>query len=183
MTPRRIFGKKDPPAHDYSSTQVNITGRPAEIMKKLAAKIPDAEIGPDGRESEQHVTVKYGLRFQTPTARMRNALKDFGPIEITLGKTSLFSNDDADVLKVDVDSVDLHRLNALISRLIPTHDSHPTYQPHATIAYLKPGKGKKYVGDTALVGQKLRFDSILFSGKGGHKEQLKLGHPSYRTRG
>src|SRR4051812_32863703 len=95
------FGQEVRDEHEFSSTQVNITGQAADLMRKLGKSIPDRDIGPEGRESEPHITVKFGLHFQTPTERMRNALKGFGPVSLTLGKTSLFRNDDADVLKVD----------------------------------------------------------------------------------
>ena len=173
------------PFHEYSSTQVQITGRPAEILKKMAADIKPADIGAEGIEHESHVTAKFGLHFQTPSKRLREVLKDFGPVSLTFGKTSLFSNEDADVLKVDIDSPDLHKLNRLISRVIPTHDTHPRYIPHCTVAYLKPGHGKRYVGDTRLAGQKITVDSLTFSGRKGHRETLPLGHPapaSYRVR-
>ena len=191
--------KRDPepePRHDFSSVQVQIVGRPSQIMGKIARSIRDSDLNKeeghsyggatasDGREYDHHVTVKWGLHFQSPTARLRAALASFGPIEATLGKTSLFTNPDADVLKVDVDSQDLHRLNKLISSLVPTHDTHPTYIPHATIAYLKPGRGKKYSGGAELVGQKMTFSSVVFSGKKGKKETLPLvtAAPVYRVR-
>ena len=170
--------KKDPepePHREYSSTQIQITGRPAEIMRKMAGRISPADLGTDGVEHEQHVTVKWGLHFQTPTKRMREALRSFGPVTFTFGKTSLFTNPDADVLKIDIDSPDLRRLNKLISRLAPTHDTHPTYMPHATLAYLKPGRGRKYIDDKSLAGQSATVDSVVFSGKKGHRETLPLG--------
>jgi 2'-5' RNA ligase len=175
---KRMYAEpKDPepePRHDYSSTQVNITGRPAQIMRKLAAKIPDSELAEDGRESEFHITCRWGLHFQTPSKKLRSAIASFGPIRVTLGKTSLFSNDDADVLKVDVDSPDLHRLYNLIGRTLPVHTTFPKYIPHATIAYLKSGKGTKYAGSDALSGINLTFDHVSFSGKNGHREDLPL---------
>lgn len=189
MTPFAYRAKATPvksdERHDYSSTQVNITGPAATAMHKLAMSIPEKDLAPDGRETESHVTVKYGLHFQTPSLRLRQALKQFGPVSLTFGKTSLFQNPDADVLKVDVNSPDLQRLNALISRMVPTHDTHPTYHAHATIAYLRPGRGKKYAGDKSLDGKTMTFDAITFSGKRGHREKLSLG-PSvgigYRAR-
>ena len=200
MTTRPMYGEPDTPKeeHKFSSTQVNITGRAAQMMQKLAMEIPDSDLqkeegasyggksANDGREHEPHITTKYGLHFQTPSQRLRNALMHFGPVTATLGKTSLFHGDDADVLKVDVDSPDLHRLNKLITRLTPTHDTFPTYKPHATIAYLVKGKGRKYTGNTALAGTTLTFDSVLFSGKRGHKELIRLtgagSAPTYRAR-
>jgi len=187
MTPFRSRPRKDPepePVHKFSSTQVNLTGRPAEMVRKLQTRILPADVGTEGLEDEPHCTVFYGIHFVSPTMKLRNAVKSFGPVTITLGKTSLFSNDDADVLKVDVNSPDLHRLNSLISRVVPTHDTHPSYIPHAKLAYLKPGRGKKYAGDKSLEGQKLTFRSILFSGKKNHREELPLTSdtPKYRAR-
>ena len=184
---RKMIYGKDPepePRHDYSSTQVDITGPVAAKIKKLAAAIPDADLGPDGREADCHITARWGLHFATPTQKMRDAIREFGPVKVTLGKTSLFQNSDADVLKVEVKSPDLHRLNALLGRLSPNHTTHPTYIPHATLAYLKPGRGKKYIGDALLDGQQLTFTSLTFSGKNGHRESLPLtgAKVKYRVR-
>lgn len=172
------------PQHEYSSLQVQVTGRPAEIARKLSESIPERDIGPEGREAETHITARWGLHFMTPSQRLRDSLRQFGPITATLGKTSLFSNPDADVLKVDVQSEDLHRLYKLIGRLVPVHTTHPTYKPHLTIAYLKPGRGAKYAGNTALSGQKLTFDSLVFSGKKGKRETIPLVSkaPVFRVR-
>lgn len=87
MTTYRARPQKDPepePVHDYSSTQVNITGKPAQMMRAMADRIPQADIGPDGREDQPHITAKWGLHFQSPTARMRSALQRFGPVEAIL---------------------------------------------------------------------------------------------------
>ena len=170
--------------HSYSSLQVQVTGRPAEIARKMADSIPDKDLGPEGRETEPHITCRWGLHFMTPSARLRETLRSFGPITATLGKTSLFSNPDADVLKVDVESPDLHRLYKLIGRVVPVHTTHPTYKPHLTIAYLKPGKGKKYAGDASFVGQKMTFNAVTFSGKKGTREGIPLVSmaPVYRVR-
>lgn len=178
MTPFRARPRpaaKPEAAHEYSCLMVSLRGDAASALQKMANAIPSKDLAADGIETEPHITCRFGLHFQTPSAKLKAALKDFGPITLTLGKTSLFENDDADVLKVDVDSPDLHRLYQLIGRVVPTHTTHPDYRPHATIGYLRKGKGKKYAGDKALVGQKLTFDSVLFSGKKGTRISLPLG--------
>lgn len=170
------YGQKKPKTeHSFSSTQVNLSGPAKDAVLAMAKAIPSKELAEDGREDVPHVTVKFGLHFRSPSVRLRRVIEEFGVITATLGKTSLFQNDDADVLKVDVDSADLHRLNALVSKVIPTHTTHPTYIPHVTIAYLKPGLGKKYAGRDDLAGRKLQFDRVLFSDKDGHMEEIKLG--------
>lgn len=180
--------------HEFSSLQVNISGRPTEIMQKMQKAIAKADLQPDkdrvadadnGLEHELHVTCRWGLHFQTPSVKLRQELKVFGPITIEFGKTSLFTGRETDVLKVDVKSEDLHRLYKLIGRLVPTHTTFPVYRPHVTLAYLKPGRGKKYAGEAALKGQQLTFHSVVFSGKFGHKESLPLGAAApgpYRVR-
>jgi 2'-5' RNA ligase superfamily len=185
---------EDQQEHEYSSLQVQITGKPADVMRKMQAKIAKADLQPDkdreaeaddGLEHDFHITARWGLHFMTPSAKLRQALKSFGPITVEFGKSSLFTGGDADVLKVDVKSAGLHKLYALIGRMVPVHTTFPVYRPHATLGYLKKGKGAKYVGDDSLSGTKMTFTSVEFSGKKGHKEILPLGYPApgpYRVR-
>lgn len=168
--------------HSYSSTQVNLPADTAERVVAMAKAIPDTDIGTDGRAGDSegsapHVTVKYGLHT-TDVEKVRKVLANEPPVTVTLGKTSLFSNDDADVLKIDVDSPDLHRLNAKIAKALETTDTHPEYKPHVTIAYLKPGKGKDYAGDDALEGHTVTLDSLRFSTKDGKIYAIPLNGPS-----
>jgi hypothetical protein len=158
---------------DYSSTQVQL---PSHIAKKLlayGASIPDADLAADGREDDPHVTVKYGLHTED-VDDVSSLIPDFGPVELTLGETAFFSNDEHDVLYVAVESPDLARLNKLVSTL-ETTDTHPTYVPHACVAYLKPGLGKKYAGDARFEGAKAEIGSVVFSDKTGEKEVVELG--------
>lgn len=207
MTPtlrtRKLFGHvaapvPDPepePKHDYSNLQVTITGRPAEIMKKLAAEVQKSDLNAeegggygggsasDGIEHDLHITCRWGLHFMSPSVRLKDAIREFGPIHVTFGRTGLFKNPDFDVLKVDIDSPDLHRFYKLVGRVVPVHTTHPTYSPHATLCYLKPGKGDKYAGNKALMGQKLVFNSVVFSGKNGKRITLPLvGAAGFRGR-
>jgi N12 class adenine-specific DNA methylase/2'-5' RNA ligase len=159
--------------HEYSSTQVNLPPATAQAIQQLGARIPDEHLAEDGRETEPHITVKYGLHGDNVEG-VRRALADEPPITATLGKTSLFQNDDADVLKADVESPDLHRLNKKIADAVPHTDTHPDYVPHATIAYLKPGAGKQYAGDAALEGHRVTIDHVTFSDRNGQAVDIPL---------
>jgi hypothetical protein len=133
----------------------------------MAAQIPDADLANDGREDQPHVTVKFGLHTNN-VADVRRVLAGEPPITVRLGKTSLFPAKEGaayDVVKVDVDSPDLHRLNKKIADALPHTDTHPTYKPHVTLAYVKPGAGKKYVGRTDLAGRTMTVGAVTFSGK------------------
>jgi 2'-5' RNA ligase len=152
--------------HEFASTQINL---PGDLAKKVIAAgklIPDSDLAEDGREDEPHVTVKFGLHDDDPKPLKSLLAQQEGPVVFALGKTSLFENDEFDVVKVEVISHDLHHLNDLISENCKHTDTHPGYKPHVTIAYVKPGTGKKYVNkDFALKGEVVETNEILLSTK------------------
>lgn len=137
----------------------------AKRIRDFSAKIPDEKLAEDGREDDIHATVKYGLHDESHKSS-RKALKGERAAHVRLGVMSLFKNEGADILKIEVHSPDLHRLNHKISK-IPHTDTHPAYKPHITIAYLKPGEGKKYAGRPLpnITGKKVVVDFVRFSGK------------------
>lgn len=166
----------DTPPREFSSTQVDLPAAVSGHIRKLADSIPDADLGEDGREDKPHVTVKFGLHTDD-VADVRRVLAGEKPITVTLGKTSIFpakEGADYDVVKVDVDSPDLHRLNAKIAGALEHTDTHPDYKPHATIAYVKAGLGKKYAGRTDLEGQTVTLHEITFSRKNREKVSIPL---------
>lgn len=122
-----------------------------------------------GIETQPHITALYGLTEHDP-APVAAAVANHGPIEVTLGKMSVFDTPDADVLKVDVSGDSLHDLHNKIANL-PNEQTYPTYKPHLTIAYLKKGAGKKYAGDARFEGQKLIFDALTHSPPSEIREQ------------
>lgn len=163
------------PKHDYASTQVDLPPDVAAPILAKAAAIPEEDLAEKGREDEPHITVKYGITDDAAVDAIRSALATVPPIRATLGATSIFDTDEADVLKVDVDSPDLHAINKAIADAVPTEDTYPTYQPHVTIAYLKKGKGADYTGDDSLRGQELVIDRISFRGRDETATEIMLG--------
>jgi N12 class adenine-specific DNA methylase/2'-5' RNA ligase len=153
------------------STQVTLPANEAKPFQEFAKSIPDADVyepvkGEKGRELEPHVTALFGLTDKGDNAQaVRDIVKKSGlqNVKLKLGKTSLFSNNpEYDVLKVDVDSPDLHKLNKALSSL-PNENEHPDYHPHLTIAYLKKGTGKKYVGDPRFEGKEITIGELTHS--------------------
>jgi len=165
----------EPTDYKFSSTQVNLPKEIADQIIDFGKRIPDADLADDGRESEPHITVKFGLHGSDPKF-VQDALKGEGPATVKFGKVSLFeTNDEFDVVKVDVESADLHRLNKKVAESQPVTDTHPGYKPHATIAYVKKGRGAKYVGNNFLEGQTATLDSVAYSGRDGEKVEIPLG--------
>lgn len=163
----------------FSSTQINLPKELAAHVKAEALKIPDWALAPSGRETEPHATVKYGIHTNNP-AEVRAAVAGHGPFKIRLGKTSHFPDSgDGDVIKAEVISHSLHRLNKKVAAATPHTDTHPVYQPHVTLAYVKRGLGRKFSGSDALSGKEAMVDHIIFSAKNGTKTKLRLdGKPS-----
>lgn len=168
--------------HEFSSTQVDLPEPLAGEVRAMAARIPNDDLSEGsgdysgGREDEPHVTVKYDLHSNSP-AEAKKLLADQGPITLKLGKTSVFKNPDKgfDVVKIAVDSPDLHRLNKLIADKIDHTYTYPDYKPHVTLAYVKSGLGEKYSGMTDLEGQSITLDEVVFSGRDGKHTIIKLG--------
>jgi thioredoxin reductase len=161
--------------YSYSSTQVQLPAMIAERIRDFGLSIPQDDVyagtdaDPLGRETDFHVTVKYGLMSDVTAADVQGIVSDFGPVFLTLGETAVFSVPEYDVLYIRIVSDDLARLNALISQRLPNVDTHPQYIPHATIAYLQPGCGVKYAGRADFVGETATCDGLLFSTADGEK--------------
>lgn len=159
---------------EYSSTQVQLPEDVATKVRALGEKIPDADLAPQGRETDIHVTLKFGGHGDDPE-EVRKVLENEPPITVTLGKTIAFeAGDDGVPLVIEVDSPDLHRMNAMVAEALPHTDTFPEYRPHATVAYVKAGTEDKYVGDTSLEGQSVTVDSIVFSAQDGTKTEIPL---------
>lgn len=159
----------------FSSTQMNLPEGIAKHVRAFAAKIPKEHLAQDGVEDRPHVTVLYGIHSDKANDTQK-ALRDQKAVTLHLKHASIFSNPEHDVLKMDVHSPELHKLNAHLKDHLQHTETHPEYKPHATIAYLKPGEGKKYVG-TVIPGatwKKIAMDHVVFSPKDSEKTDIPL---------
>lgn len=101
-----------------------------------------------GLEEEPHVTALYGFHDEVTAEDVKEAAKKYSrkPIAVKLTGISLFQskNRPFDVVKFDVNSAELGRLNKRLQKL-PNTNEFNDYHPHMTIAYVKKGAGAKYV--------------------------------------
>jgi 2'-5' RNA ligase len=166
--------------YDYSSTQVNVPEKLArEVLSWSMKNIPNSWIFRDpsdpgfGREKEIHVTVLYGLHDEKPD-RVIKLLKECKSFACKLGKVTTFNNPSFDVLKIDVESQELHDLNKLIKENLPSTNSYPVYKPHATIAYLRKGKVQELKDNEFFVDKEFTANEIIFSSRNGMKYKIGL---------
>ena len=142
-------------------------------LKEFLKKIPDDIVfRPNdveyGKTKDPHITVLFGVEEEEEEKAKQILSKIPGKLVATLGKTSLFEDihDDVgvfDVLKIDVTSPELTKINKLLTKNVKYSSNHPDYHPHVTLAYLKPNTGKKYSGDNRFSGMKFLFDVFIYS--------------------
>ncbi|MES2360020.1 MAG: anti-CBASS Acb1 family protein [Gemmatimonadota bacterium] len=174
-------------SYKYGSTQVQLPPSVADKLIAYGLGIPDADVdeAAGGRETDAHVTVKYGLvapdaavlgDVQVTLNGSLTALKKVGSLSFTLGKTGYFAGANYDVVYVDVKGEDLAAVNRAIAAKLPCVPSdHPTYQPHATVAYVKPGTGEKYAGWAGLDGVTVYVEMITLTDADGNRAEVALG--------
>lgn len=174
--------------YNFSSTQVQIPKDLAdEILEWSKKNIPNDILYTEpksssyGRENDIHITVKYGIH--SPDAdSIKSIVESESIIEGKLDEISRFTTDERyDVLKIEVESEGLQRLNKLIAESTECTDTHPTYKSHITLAYVQKNKGKDLVGDKKFAGRKFKVDFVRFSSKNGDKTNIKLKSSSKRV--
>ncbi|MEQ1763218.1 MAG: 2'-5' RNA ligase family protein, partial [Pyrinomonadaceae bacterium] len=183
-----LYAKDEPSevtqdVHKFSSTQVNLPAAQTKQVLDLGQQLiadEDVYIDPAdpsyGREENPHITVKWGLHTSDAND-VRKILSAEKPFKVKLGKISTFpagEDREYDVVKIDVDSPELHRINKLIGDGTEVTTTFPDYKPHVTLAYVNKGKGAKYAGRDDLAGTEIEFKSIAFSGKDGNEVESQL---------
>lgn len=165
-------------AYSYGCVMAMLPFDQAERLRAYANLIPDEALYDDGssehgREDSPHVTVKYGLHTDSGSEVMK-VLVGAGGAKAKLGKMTAFENERYNVLKIDIDSPDLHRLNAVICENLEFTDNFPDYHPHLTVAYLnKDANWKKYASNL-FEGTEVSFESLLFSSANDVETEIPL---------
>lgn len=155
-----------------SSVQAILPTWLALRVRSIGEALKSDDLGPDGVETDVHLTVKYGLLAPAPMPELLKILARTAPFDCRLGDLAVFGGSQ-DVLHLQVESQELRRLNARISTL-PHHDTFPNYNPHVTVGYLLKGRAVELIGPCALTGQTWLVDKVEFSSWDGRKVVLPL---------
>jgi 2'-5' RNA ligase len=126
-----------------------------------------------GLEKEPHVTLLYGLHEEVDGETVKKICLEHQYESLVLENVSCFENEKFDVLKFDVNGESLHECNKKLSELPHTTD-YPDYHPHATIGYLKPGTGKKYIQAMKDQSHEVAPHSVVYSMPSGEKLKWHL---------
>ena len=140
--------------YKWGCTMVNLPPKQAEFLLQWGKlNIPDDFLHdpPDddtmGRKDEMHTTVKYGLQTKGVPEVLRKLVAETAAFPVYMGAVSMFRQDEYDVIKLGVSSPWLTALHNKIGESIPCPgDKWPTYKPHVTLAYVRPGSCDHLVG-------------------------------------
>lgn len=179
-----FLNKKPKRQYDYGCVMVGLESD-TEAWDKIQNMIDDDDIyyGEKGKEDENggfareldpHVTILFGVHEDVPDEKVEELIDGIKRPELKLQKISSFENELFDVLKFDIESEDLHKLNTKFKQL-PHTSSFPNYHPHATICYLIKGKAEKYVKKMKDIEEMIvKPKEILYSKPNGTKKKYKI---------
>lgn len=93
-----------------------------------------------------HTTILFGIHHNDD---LPNQVKEYLiPLDeledIYIKNISIFENEEFDVVKMDIESKSLKKMNKKLTKNFEFSNDHPDYHPHMTIAYVKKGMGDKY---------------------------------------
>jgi 2'-5' RNA ligase len=168
--------------YKLGNTQVDIDPESdaGKALEATRARIEDGDIAGKGKDvGGNHITVRYGVKDGSDPEKLRSFLRKKAPFTVTLGATKTFppspNSEGAAVVMAPVESLELHRLHDEIEQ---HGDFKPSdfadFQPHATVAYVKPGAAKKYEGLTMTRGKTHRVHAVAVTFRDGSEDLVEL---------
>jgi ParB-like chromosome segregation protein Spo0J/2'-5' RNA ligase len=172
--------EEKPTKYKFGNTQAPIPAgsEAATSLKAAQDRIAASDLAGKGKETDPHVTVRYGIKTED-TKGIREFLSKQAPFEAKLGKTDKFPpsehSEGAAVIIAPIEAPELHRLNAELEKHGDfTEPSFKEFRPHATIAYVDPDRADRYVGMDVTRGKTFTIDRIYITDRNGNAEAVKL---------
>lgn len=179
---RKLLLEKDGDTYDYGCVMLHFKVSDSD-WNKIQGLIDEEDIYSEegdqtyGRENDPHVTILYGLHDDVKDSEIEQRVDEIKPTELTLKKISIFESDNYDVVKFDITGESKDKLAAMNKKFVelPHTTNFPDYHPHCTIAYVKAGKGKKYVQILSSEDSiNVEGKDVMYSKPDGSKNKYKL---------
>lgn len=128
-----------------------------------------------GLEKQPHITLLYGLiPKENKKEDVLDWLKSLKSFNLKMENIGIFENDKFDVVKIDIEPTkQLLKYREDSLEKFPNVQSFDGYHPHMTLAYIKSGKGKKYI-QKLKDKLELEFNEAIYSDFNYKKEYIKL---------
>lgn len=171
-------------AHSYGCIMAEIPddSQAAIMANTLRDQIDQADLAGDGKDiGHNHITLRYGFIETNPV--WKQYLSMLPPIEATFKPTIIFepskSSDGAAVVVAPCESSDLQAIHQKLGSIGQWKKSDFEYQPHITIAYVKPEVAKKYEGKSITGPVDFVINRVEIRDKDDNAEwvELKGGSP------
>lgn len=131
---------------NYSWSSLMIKFNPVideHIMSFANQHIPyDCQNDPEdgsGIVTDPHISLLTDLEITFPDSELRSIIRQIPTFTVDFGPISFFRNGKVDVIKIEIISEQLNAIHYNLRSLIPNHYSFDEYQPHSTLAFVKPG--------------------------------------------
>jgi hypothetical protein len=164
--------------HAFCSLQFNYDEGLSNLVKQFCQfVIPDKYVYDKegyGRDSNIHTTILYGI--ETPLSPLQRLyLNNYPSFQVELGQISFFNNDEFDVMKIEVKSESLVKLNNELKYKVDYQNHYPKYEPHCTICYLKKNTYHKLnFMENYFYGKPFTVNTVEFVSRDGSRELLRL---------
>ncbi len=173
---------------DYSWISISIPKSISEKTIKFSNSIPERELYIEetdkgktihgknfkyGVEDDPHITVLWGIHTKN-VDEIKEILEEQKGGTVKMGQVGMFEQEEYDVLKVNIISQALHRLNSILRENLKYTTSHNEYKPHLTLAYLKCGNGEKYIRNNKFKDLSFNFNEVIFEDYNDKSTTIKL---------
>jgi hypothetical protein len=129
--------------------------------------------GDYGYEKEPHVTVMYGFHEdQIDLKEVYREAEKLKPVNVSIDTISFFECDEYDVVKFDVPVTSELKTYRKTFMKFPNTQTYNKYEPHITIAYVLPSKGKQYIQTVKPFN--VEFNVVIYSSPKGIKKRFNL---------
>jgi 2'-5' RNA ligase len=137
----------------------------ARVLARLRNQIAEEDLAGRGLDTGPiHITLRYGIQGEDVSA-IENLLAAHHPICATLGATSSFPPSQAipgvAVIFAKIACPELHVLNQRLGETTHFIDTAHPYEPHVTIAYVRPETAHKYVGNSITAGHTFVISEVV----------------------
>jgi 2'-5' RNA ligase len=164
-----LYGTVQAEMPESSPAAVAISSVQAEIAEEdLAGR--GQNIGPP------HITLRYGIPGDDISA-IEALLATQSHIVATLGPTSSFppsATREVAVIIATIDCPELHALHQCLGEVVDFAEPAHEYEPHVTIAYVRPEVAEKYVGNQITAGHRFVVTEVLIRTKSKGETIVKL---------
>lgn len=165
--------------HKNASTQINLPPDAAVKVVEASMRVAEEDLGADGREDEPHITIKYGVKDDV--ALLSQVIGSQQPFNVSLGKTHVFEAGEISAgqspIVVEAHAPELKALHDAVNEAMSTHKDDFDYNPHVTLAYVKPATAQKYDKLDWAEGVSFPVNGIVLSTKSGARITVPFGNP------